>query len=152
MPIFEKPPLETLTPAKDRWTPIYLEHGRLEVDDSSIKWIGADGMVYRLPVALSSPHVRGDGPEVKGHEAMENVVLPTCVGMVRGPCGCPLSAVEFSPPAWGWSAIRNLQSAGAILFSPRAWGWSERIERSACVEYRSPHVRGDGPYTEGVQR
>jgi hypothetical protein len=33
MPIFEKPPLETLTPAKDRWTPIYLEHGRLEVDD-----------------------------------------------------------------------------------------------------------------------
>ena len=42
MPIFEKPPLETLTPAKDRWTPIYLEHGRLEVDDSSIKWIGAE--------------------------------------------------------------------------------------------------------------
>ena len=26
MPIFEKPPLETLTPAKDRWTPIYLEY------------------------------------------------------------------------------------------------------------------------------
>lgn len=45
MPIFEKPPLETLTPAKDRWTPIYLEHGRLEVDDSSIKWIGADSLV-----------------------------------------------------------------------------------------------------------
>jgi hypothetical protein len=48
VPIFEKPPLETLTPAKDRWTPIYLEHGRLEVDDSSIKWIGADGMVCRI--------------------------------------------------------------------------------------------------------
>ena len=42
MPIFEQPPLETLTPAEDRWTPIYLEHGRLEVDDSSVKWIGAD--------------------------------------------------------------------------------------------------------------
>jgi CRISPR-associated protein Cas1 len=27
MPIFEKPPLATLAPAKDRWTPIYLEHG-----------------------------------------------------------------------------------------------------------------------------
>jgi hypothetical protein len=48
VPIFEKLPLETLTTAKDRWTPIYLEHGRLEVDDSSIKWIGADGMVYRI--------------------------------------------------------------------------------------------------------
>ena len=33
MPIFERPPLETLTQAKDRWTPLYLEHGRLEVDD-----------------------------------------------------------------------------------------------------------------------
>jgi hypothetical protein len=36
MPIFQRPPLETLAPAKDRWTPLYLEHGRIEVDDSSI--------------------------------------------------------------------------------------------------------------------
>jgi CRISPR-associated protein Cas1 len=61
MPIFEKPPLETLSPAKDRWTPIYLEHGRLEVDDSSIKWIGADGLVYRLPVATLSAILLGPG-------------------------------------------------------------------------------------------
>ena len=64
MPIFEKPPLETLTPAKDRWTPIYLEHGRLEVDDSSIKWIGSDGMVYRLPVATLSAVLLGPGTTV----------------------------------------------------------------------------------------
>ncbi|MCS7338703.1 MAG: type I-E CRISPR-associated endonuclease Cas1e [Verrucomicrobiae bacterium] len=64
MPIFEKPPLETLTPAKDRWTPIYLEHGRLEVDDSSIKWIGADGLVYRLPVATISAIMLGPGTTV----------------------------------------------------------------------------------------
>jgi CRISPR-associated protein Cas1 len=64
MPIFEKPPLETLTPAKDRWLPIYLEHGRLEVDDSSIKWIGADGMVYRLPVATLSAVLLGPGTTV----------------------------------------------------------------------------------------
>ena len=25
MPIFERPPLDTLAPAKDRWTPIYLD-------------------------------------------------------------------------------------------------------------------------------
>jgi CRISP-associated protein Cas1 len=31
MPLFERPPLETLAPARDRRTPIYLEHGRLEV-------------------------------------------------------------------------------------------------------------------------
>ena len=70
MPIFEKPPLETLTPAKDRWTPIYLEHGRLEVDDSSIKWIGADRLVYRLPVATLSAILLGPGTTVT-HAAMK---------------------------------------------------------------------------------
>ena len=62
--------LETLTPAKDRWTPIYLEHGRLEVDDSSIKWIGADRLVYRLPVATLSAVLLGPGTTVT-HAAMK---------------------------------------------------------------------------------
>jgi CRISP-associated protein Cas1 len=70
MPIFEKPPIETLAPAKDRWTPIYLEHGRLEVDDSSIKWIGADGLVCRLPVATISAVMLGPGTTVT-HAAMK---------------------------------------------------------------------------------
>ena len=56
MAIFEKPPLETLTPAKDRWTPIYLEHGRLEVDDSSIKWIGA--RMWMKFIVCPSPRFR----------------------------------------------------------------------------------------------
>ena len=64
MPIFERPPLETLTPAKDRWTPLYLEHGRLEVDDSSVKWIGADGLLCRIPVATVSVLVLGPGTTV----------------------------------------------------------------------------------------
>ena len=70
MPIFQKPPLDALTPAKDRWTPIYLEHGRLEVDDSSIKWIGADRLVYRLPVATLSAVLLGPGTTVT-HAAMK---------------------------------------------------------------------------------
>ncbi len=64
MPIFERPPLETLTPAKDRWTPLYLEHGRLEVDDSSIKWIGADRTILRIPVATVSVLMLGPGTTV----------------------------------------------------------------------------------------
>lgn len=64
MPVFEKPPLETLTPASERWTPIYLEHGRLEVDDSSVKWIGADRTVLRLPVATLSVLMLGPGTTV----------------------------------------------------------------------------------------
>lgn len=64
MPIFERPPLETLASAKDRWTPLYLEHGRLEVDDSSVKWIGADGLLCRLPVATISALILGPGTTV----------------------------------------------------------------------------------------
>ncbi|ODS31178.1 MAG: CRISPR-associated endonuclease Cas1 [Candidatus Scalindua rubra] len=64
MPIFEKPPLETLTPAKERWTPLYLEHGRIEVDDSSVKWIGADKTVLRIPVATVSAVMLGPGTTI----------------------------------------------------------------------------------------
>ncbi len=64
MPLFEKPPIESLAPAKDRWTPLYLEHGRLEVDDSSVKWIGGDGLVWRVPVATISALMLGPGTTI----------------------------------------------------------------------------------------
>lgn len=64
MPIFEKPPKDTLTPAKERWTPIYLEHGRLEVDDASVKWIGADYTVLRIPIATVSSLLLGPGTTI----------------------------------------------------------------------------------------
>jgi CRISPR-associated protein Cas1 len=70
MPIFERVPLEALPPARERWTPIYLEHGRLEVDDSSVKWIGADKTVIRLPVATLSAIMLGPGTTVT-HAAMK---------------------------------------------------------------------------------
>lgn len=64
MPLFERPPLETLAPAKDRWTPLYLEHGRLEVDDSSVKWIGVDRTLCRIPVATVSALLLGPGTTI----------------------------------------------------------------------------------------
>jgi len=70
MPIFERPPLETLAMARDRWTPVYLEHGRLEVDDSSVKWISATGLLCRLPVATISAVLLGPGTTVT-HAAMK---------------------------------------------------------------------------------
>ena len=50
--------------AKDRWTPIYMEHGRLEVDDSSVKWIGSDGLLTRIPVATVSALILGPGTTI----------------------------------------------------------------------------------------
>jgi len=70
VPIFERPPLEALAMARDRWTPIYLEHGRLEVDDSSVKWISADGLLCRLPVATISAILLGPGTSIT-HAAMK---------------------------------------------------------------------------------
>ena len=75
MPIFEKPPRETLAPAKDRWTPVYFEHGRLEVDDSSVKLIGADRTVLRVPVATLSTILLGPGTTVT-HAAIKAYGVP----------------------------------------------------------------------------
>ncbi len=101
----------------------------------------------RVNEFLRSPHVRGDGPHgwrtsgdreqfsprawgwsvAIGAAANANVVLPTCVGMVRrahaarfawmrsphvrgdGPVvtGDVNHGAEFSPRAWGWSALRR---------------------------------------------
>lgn len=64
MPIFEKPELESLPPVRQRWVPLYLEHGRLEVDDASVKWIGADYTIIRIPVASLSGLLLGPGTTV----------------------------------------------------------------------------------------
>ena len=77
MPIFERPPLDTLAPAKDRWTPIYLERGRLEVDDASIKWIGSDGTITRIPVATVSALILGPGTTIT-HAAIKTCAQSNC--------------------------------------------------------------------------
>lgn len=64
MPLFEKPSRDSLSRCDERWTPIYLERGRLEVDDSSVKWIGADRTVLRVPCATVSALVLGPGTTV----------------------------------------------------------------------------------------
>ncbi len=64
MPIFENAPLETLSMARDRWTPLYLEHGRMEVDEASVKWIGSQKLICRIPVATVSALILGPGTTI----------------------------------------------------------------------------------------
>jgi len=78
--IFPKVPHEALAPASDRWTPLFLEHGRLEVDDSSVKFIDADGRVLHLPIATISALLLGPGTTVT-HAAVvacANCNTPIC--------------------------------------------------------------------------
>ncbi len=96
MPIFERPPLDTLTPAKDRWTPLYLERGRLEVDDASIKWISADGSIVALPIATISALILGPGT-VLTHAAVKTCAQSNCPIIWMGEEGLRFYAFGITP-------------------------------------------------------
>lgn len=64
MPIIFKDFTKCVPAFNGRWTPIYLEHGRLEIDDSSVKWVSSEGEVVRLPAARMSAIILGPGTTV----------------------------------------------------------------------------------------
>ena len=88
MPLFECPPRETLAAAKDRWTPVYLEHGRLEVDHSSIKLLGADGTLCHIPVATVSALVLGPGTTVTHAAIIPHILSATAGNACRSARSC----------------------------------------------------------------
>ena len=167
MPIFEIPPLETLPQVKDRWTPIYLEHGRLEVDDSSVKWIQADVLVCTIPVASVSTVMLGPGTSVTHAAMLACANSNTMVQWVSQ------DAVRFY--AWGVNTSANNANArnhGKIAFPPHTWGCSARIDyvqdnvsisptyvgmfRQKSPIYwgvsHFPHIRGDVPTDECCEK
>ena len=68
--ILLKTTLANLPRIRERYPFLYLEHGRLEIDDSSIKWLSADREVFRLPAATISTLLLGPGTSVT-HEAVK---------------------------------------------------------------------------------
>lgn len=68
---------ETLPQIKDRYPFIYLERGRLEIDDSSIKWIDASNHVVPLPVATLNCILLGPGTSIT-HEAVKVAAAANC--------------------------------------------------------------------------
>lgn len=68
---------ETLPQIKDRYPFIYLERGRLEIDDSSIKWIDASNHVVPLPVATLNCILLGPGTSIT-HEAVKIAAAANC--------------------------------------------------------------------------
>lgn len=96
MPIFERPPLDTLAPAKDRWTPVYLEHGRVEVDDASIKWLAADGTICPIPAATVSAIILGPGTTIT-HAAIKAAAQCNCPLLWLGEDGLRFYAFGITP-------------------------------------------------------
>jgi CRISPR-associated protein Cas1 len=67
----------TLPQVKDKYPFLYLERGRLEVDDSSVKWIDCENNVVRLPIATIATLLLGPGTTLT-HEAVKVLAASNC--------------------------------------------------------------------------
>lgn len=76
--IFVKITRDTLPKVRDKFPFLYLEHGRVVVDDSSIKWIDSDNNLVRIPVATISCLILGPGTSVT-HEAVKVCAASNCM-------------------------------------------------------------------------
>lgn len=68
---------DTLPQVSAKYPFIYLERGRLEIDDSSVKWIDCDGNVVRLPIATLNCLLLGPGTAIT-HEAVKVISSSNC--------------------------------------------------------------------------
>lgn len=75
--LFVKVTRESLPQVKDKYPFLYLERGRLEIDDSSVKWIDCDNNVVALPVATLNTLLLGPGTTVT-HDAIKTATAANC--------------------------------------------------------------------------
>lgn len=96
--LFVKVTRDTLPQIKDKYPFIYLERGRLEIDDSSIKWIDAEANVVPLPVATLNCLLLGPGSTVT-HEAVKIAAAANCSICWVGEDSLLFYAAGFVPTA-----------------------------------------------------
>lgn len=104
---------ETLPQIKDRYPFIYLEWGRLEIDDSSIKWIDSSGQVIPLPVATLNCILLGPGTSIT-HEAVKVAAAANCSICWVGEDSLLFYAAGFLPTA----DTRNLRQQMELATDP----------------------------------
>ena len=83
---------------RDRYPFLYLEHGRLEIDDSSVKWISAECEVFRIPAAVISTLLLGPGTSIT-HEAVKVLAELNCTVCWVGEDSLRFYAVGETPTA-----------------------------------------------------
>lgn len=111
--LFVKITRESLPQVKDKYPFVYLERGRLEIDDSSIKWIDADGNVVPLPVATLNTLLLGPGTTVT-HDAIKTAVAANCSICWVGEDSLLFYAAGFLPTA----NTRNLRQQLDLAADP----------------------------------
>lgn len=100
---------ETLPQIKDRYPFIYLERGRLEIDDSSIKWIDSEGQIIRLPIATITTLLLGPGTSIT-HEAVKVLASANCTVCWVGEDSLLFYATGITPT----SNTRNMRKQMAL--------------------------------------
>ncbi|SEI65523.1 CRISP-associated protein Cas1 [Allopseudospirillum japonicum] len=96
--LFVKVTRESLPQVQDKYPFLYLERGRLEIDDSSVKWIDSDNNVVPLPVATLNTLLLGPGTSVT-HEAIKTATAANCAVSWVGEDSLLFYAAGFLPTA-----------------------------------------------------
>lgn len=111
--LFVKVTRESLPQVKDKYPFLYLERGRLEIDDSSVKWIDSENNVVPLPVATLNALLLGPGTTVT-HDAIKTTVAANCSVCWVGEDSLLFYAAGFLPTA----DTRNLKQQIELSANP----------------------------------
>ncbi len=106
--LFVKVTRDSLPQVKDRYPFIYLERGRLEVDDSSVKWIDSEGHVVAVPVATISALLLGPGTSVT-HDAIRTAASANCCLCWVGEDSLLFYAAGFVPTAHSRNFLKQVR-------------------------------------------
>lgn len=129
--IFLKVSRELIPQVKDKYPFIYLEHGRLEVDDSSVKWIDAKGYSISIPCATVNTILLGPGTSIT-HAAVKNISEVNCTLCWVGSDSLLYYATGESPTANTYNLKRQL----SLFSNPK-----KRIEIARRMfSYRFPDL------------
>jgi len=112
--LFVKVTRESLPQVKDKYPFLYLERGRLEIDDSSIKWIDASNNVVPLPVATLNALLLGPGTTVT-HDAVRTAAAANCSICWVGEDSLLFYAAGFLPT----TDTRNLKKQIELSADPK---------------------------------
>lgn len=111
--LFVKVTRDSLPQVKDKYPFLYLERGRLEIDDSSIKWIDASNNVVPLPVATLNALLLGPGTTIT-HDAVKTATAANCSVCWVGEDSLLFYAAGFLPTA----DTRNLKRQVELSADP----------------------------------
>lgn len=103
---------ESLPQIRDKYPFLYLERGRLEVDDSSVKWLDADGQVIPLPIATINTLLLGPGTSITHAVRSAGWVKTAYCFTLQAFCPRPTPATSSSRSVWPQTTTRRWRWRG----------------------------------------